>query len=96
MSDILSERAELSFTENVLEPGVIPLCSAMAAKEEGDARYALDLLKNAGELAFDEDSDKVTSDHVKEQRIKSNTIRLLKSFQHCLFSSKGCWKLSCI
>jgi len=64
LSDILSERAELSFREGVLDNEVIPLCSAMAAKEEGDARYALDLLKNAGELAYDEDSKKVTSDHV--------------------------------
>ena len=68
LSDILAERAELSFNENILESDVIPLCSAMAAKEEGDARYALDLLKNAGELAFDEDSDIVTSDHVRRAK----------------------------
>ena len=76
LSDILAERAELSFNENILESDVIPLCSAMAAKEEGDARYALDLLKNAGELAFDEDSDKVTSEHVKEakDRIEHNKV----------------------
>jgi Cdc6-related protein, AAA superfamily ATPase len=42
----------------------------MAAKEEGDARYALDLLKNAGELAFDEDSKNVTSDHVRRAKDK--------------------------
>ena len=70
LSDILNERAEISFNENVLESDVIPLCSAMAAKEEGDARYALDLLKNAGELAFDEDSPKVTNDHVKRAKDK--------------------------
>lgn len=70
LSDILKERAELSFNENVLENDVIPLCSAMAAKEEGDARYALDLLKNAGELAFDEDSEKVTNNHVKKAKDK--------------------------
>lgn len=70
LSDILNERAEISFNENVLESDVIPLCSAMAAKEEGDARYALDLLKNAGELAFDEDSTKVTNDHVKRAKDK--------------------------
>ena len=70
LSDILSERAELSFNDDVLESDVIPLCSAMAAKEEGDARYALDLLKNAGELAFDEDSEKVTSDHVRRAKDK--------------------------
>lgn len=76
LSDILNERAELSFNENILEDDVIPLCSAMAAKEEGDARYALDLLKNAGELAFDESADKVTGDHVirAKDRIEHNKV----------------------
>lgn len=76
LSDILSERAELAFNEDILEKDVIPLCSAMAAKEEGDARYALDLLKNAGELAVDEDSDKVTSEHVRraKDRIEHNKV----------------------
>ena len=76
LSDILYERAQLSFNDGVLESDVIPLCSAMAAKEEGDARYALDLLKNAGELAFDEDSEKVTSDHVRraKDRIEHNKV----------------------
>ena len=76
LSDILAERAELSFNENILESDVIPLCAAMAAKEEGDARYALDLLKNAGELAFDEDSDIVTSDHVRraKEKIEHNKV----------------------
>ena len=48
----------------------------MAAKEEGDARYALDLLKNAGELAFDESSKKVTSNHVRKakDRIEHNKV----------------------
>lgn len=76
LSDILTERAKLSFRDNVLNSDVIPLCSAMAAKEEGDARYALDLLKNAGEIAFDEVSDVVTTDHVKraKERIEHNKV----------------------
>ena len=76
LSDILSERAALSFNDDVLEPDVIPLCSAMAAKEEGDARYALDLLKNAGELAHDENCKKVESGHVRraKDRIEHNKI----------------------
>ena len=76
LSDILSDRAKLSFRDNVLKDDVIPLCSAMAAKEEGDARYALDLLKNAGELAFDEVCDFVTNDHVKraKERIEQNKV----------------------
>ena len=76
LADILQERAELAFKENVIQSDVIPLCSAMAAKEEGDARYALDLLKNAGELAFDEGSKEVTSEHVKKakERIEHNKV----------------------
>ena len=76
LSDILSERAALSFNDDVLDSDVIPLCSAMAAKEEGDARYALDLLKNAGELAFDEDAEKVTSEHVRiaKDKIEHNKV----------------------
>ena len=76
LADILSERAELSFNEDVLDNDVIPLCSAMAAKEEGDARYALELLKNAGELAFYEDSENVTSDHVRraKDQIEHNKV----------------------
>ncbi|MBQ5802957.1 MAG: DUF5009 domain-containing protein [Bacteroidales bacterium] len=76
IGDILSERAELSFNEGVLDDDVIPLCSAMAAKEEGDARYALDLLKSAGELAFDEESERVTSEHVRKAKdtIEHNKI----------------------
>ena len=70
LADILSDRAALSFVDGVLESDVIPLCSAMAAKEEGDARYALDLLRTAGDLAFDDDSDVVTSNHVKRAKDK--------------------------
>ena len=76
LSDILSERAKLAFYDDVLDDDVIPLCSAMAAKEEGDARYALDLLKNAGELAYDDDSEKVTGEHVRKakDRLEFNKV----------------------
>lgn len=68
LADILSERANLAFDEGVLEDDVIPLCSAMAAKEEGDARYALDLLRTAGEIAVDEDSDIVHGEYVRKAK----------------------------
>lgn len=48
--DILKERSKVSFSEGAISEGVIALCSALAAKEEGDARYALDLLKTSGKL----------------------------------------------
>ncbi|MCK9151130.1 orc1/cdc6 family replication initiation protein [Methanobacterium alcaliphilum] len=74
--DILEERSKLSFNEKVLENDVIPLCAALAAKEEGDARYALDLLRTSGELADEKDSDLVQGDYVREAKdyIEHNKI----------------------
>ncbi len=58
LQDILKQRAALAFDDDVLEPGVIPLCAALAAQEHGDARKALDLLRIAGEIAERENADK--------------------------------------
>ena len=62
---ILNERANMAFNEGVVESDVIPLCSAMAAKEEGDARFALDLLKTSGFIAEEEGSNTIKSEHVR-------------------------------
>lgn len=51
LADILKQRAKIAFNENVLEEGVIKLCAGLAAKEHGDARKALQLLRKAGEIA---------------------------------------------
>jgi cell division control protein 6 len=51
LRDILYDRAKVAFHEGVLKEEVIPLCAALAAKENGDARKALQLLRKAGELA---------------------------------------------
>ena len=74
--DILKERSELSFNEGTVSDGVIALCSALAAKEEGDARYALDLLKTSGEIADEKESDIIEESYVKEakDRIEHNKI----------------------
>ena len=50
LKDILLERAKIAFNENVLPESVIAKCAAYAAREHGDARRALDLLRVAGEL----------------------------------------------
>ncbi len=82
LRDILAERAKLAFYDGVLEDGVIELCAALAAREKGDARKALDLLRVAGELAEREGSPKVTVEHVKmawEQIEKDKVVEVVKS-----------------
>jgi cell division control protein 6 len=65
LKDILERRAGMSFADGVLGEGVISLCAAHAAREHGDARRALDLLRTAGELAEREGVELVTVTHVR-------------------------------
>ena len=70
LKDILTERAKLGIYENAIAPGVINLCAAYAAREHGDARRALDLLRVAAELAEREGASQITERHVKEAKIQ--------------------------
>lgn len=76
IQDILQERANLAFRDNVLSPEVIPLVSAYAAREHGDLRRALELLRFSGEIAERESSEIVNEEHVKQanKRLEKNRI----------------------
>jgi cell division control protein 6 len=65
LRDILIERAKVAFYQEVLKEDVIPLCAALAAKEHGDARKALQLLRKAGEIAERVQSKIVNGKHVE-------------------------------
>ncbi len=65
LRDILWERAVQAFYPGVVNEEVISYCAALAAREHGDARRALDLLRVAGEIAEREGAQKVTVEHVK-------------------------------
>jgi cell division control protein 6 len=78
LCDILQQRADIAFNEQVLEDGVIPLCAALAAQEHGDARRALDLLRVSGEIADRDESDKVREKHVKQAQAKIETDSMVE------------------
>ena len=93
LQDILKERAQDAFNEGVLEEGVLAKCAAFAAREHGDARRALDLLRVAGELAEREGSVKVGLAHIDEANRKIEKDKMLdiienepKQFQLVLFA----------
>ncbi len=77
--DILKQRAEKAFYPGVVDDGVISFCAALAAREHGDARRALDLLRVAGEIAEREGSPKVTVDHVKRANVEIEEGRVQQS-----------------
>ena len=77
LQDILKERAEKAFKKDILEDGVIAKCAAFAAREHGDARRALDLLRVAGELAEREGSKKIGLKHIDEANEKIERDKML-------------------
>ena len=62
----IMENRRDAFREGVLTDDVIPLCAAFAAQEHGDARRALDILRNAGKLAYERGDDRVSETHVRD------------------------------
>lgn len=66
LADILKQRATIAFHEGIIEEGVIKLCAGLAAREHGDARKALQLLRKAGEIAERNQNKKVLEKHVEK------------------------------
>lgn len=78
LKDILEKRARMSFFEGVLGEGVISLCAAHAAREHGDARRALDLLRVAGEIGEREGAERITVEHVRKAFQKIEQDKMLE------------------
>ena len=62
---ILEDRIQLAFVEGAVEEPALNLCAAMAGREHGDARRAIDLLRVAGEIAEREQEEKVNEEHIR-------------------------------
>jgi len=88
LEDILLRRVEKAFKSGVLEDGVIQLCAALAAKEHGDARRALELLRIAGEIAERNGQDKVTIENVKQAYKEIEKDRVIEAITSLPLHSK--------
>ena len=76
LQDILNERCNIAFKDGVITDGVVAKCAAYAAREHGDARRALDLLRIAGELSERDGKEKVEEDYIDlaNQKIEKDKI----------------------
>lgn len=90
---ILQERAKKAFNEHAIKEGVLEKCAAYAAREHGDARRALELLRVAGELAERKKCRSVEIKHIDEaeekidhDRIFDITLHQPRQFQLVLYA----------
>ena len=93
IQEILKSRTNVAFKEDVIQPGVIEKCSAYAAREHGDARRAIDLLRVSGELAERSGSTIVKIEHLDDAEKKVESDKIInaiisqpKQFQSVLYA----------
>ncbi len=77
LQKILRDRAKDAFKPNILSEGVIAKCAAYAAREHGDARRALDLLRIAGELVERNNKRKITLDYIDKAKQKIEVDKII-------------------
>lgn len=75
LKQILIDRCKLAFYDNVIPSGVINLCAAIAGRETGDARKAIDLLRVAAEIAERSMTMKISDEDIRQaqKKIDSDT-----------------------
>jgi len=93
IQQILKARCSLAFKEGALSQGIIAKCSAYAAREHGDARRALELMRVAGELAERAQAQEISVEYLDQAEDKIEKDRVLdvmqsqpKQFQASLYA----------
>lgn len=83
IQEILKQRSKEAFKEGTLGAGVIEKCAAYAAREHGDARRALELLRVAAEIAERNNLKTVKIEHIDhaEEKIEKDTVLTTISHQ---------------
>jgi archaeal cell division control protein 6 len=93
LQKILKQRAKVAFKEGVVKEGVVEKCAAYAAREHGDARRALELLRVAAELAERKNHTEIEIEQIDEAEAKIERDRVFdiintqpKQFKLTLYS----------
>ena len=93
LQKILKQRSRTAFNEGVVGEGVVEKCAAYAAREHGDARRALELLRVAGELTERDNKEIIdisyidqAEDKIERDRISDTIENQPKQFKIVLYS----------
>src|SRR3989338_7264588 len=93
LQSILRNRATKAFRDGIVGEGGIEKCAAYVAREYGDARKAIELLRVAGEIAESSKDKKISTQHIDDAEEKLEKDKIFdiiktqpKQFQAVLFS----------
>ncbi|MEM2139599.1 AAA family ATPase [Nitrososphaera sp.] len=88
LRQILAERIKIAFNEGAVTDAAINLCAALAGREHGDARMAINLLRVAAELAERAHAAKVEEKHVRAAQEKIEKDENLDFIQNATLHEK--------
>jgi cell division control protein 6 len=78
---VILKRRQDAYQDDVLANDIIPLSSAFAAQDHGDARKAIDLFRKAGEIADRQDEETVRETHIRAAQKEAERDRTLTQMQ---------------
>jgi cell division control protein 6 len=81
LQNILESRVTVALAEDAYTDGALNLCAALAARDSGSARQALDLLRLAGEYAENRDDTEITRSHVEDAREELEKERVVEGMR---------------
>lgn len=84
---ILQERKD-AFRDDAITEGVINLAAALSGQDHGDARRAIDTLRQAGKIADQESVDQITEDHIHEARDQIRLNRVTQQIEGLSFHKR--------
>ncbi len=87
IEQILNDRCNIAFVEDVVDEGVVPLCAELSG-EEHDCGRALNLLEKAGDIADITNEEKITKKHVLLANEEMGEKDLLISLEKLPINSK--------
>jgi len=94
--DILKSRAKKAFYESVISDEILEYIASIATRRGGDARYALDLLTFAGDVAVRNNLERITEKEVDkaielvEREFIKQTVKALKFPEKILLLIVAC------
>ncbi len=74
LRDILNDRVTLAFRPGAVSTQTLDLISELATSEEGDARYAIELLWRAGKYADASESPEVLPEYVRKAAVSIHPV----------------------